>query len=323
MNKKQRPPKVDSRSAITACVCTYDRYDVLEKCLRALARQTLDPSQYRILVVDNSPDHDKAAQVAKQYADIPNLHYHIELIPGLSNARNVGARTCGTDFIAYIDDDAIPDTAWLERIVAAFEQFGEQAGIVGGRVNPIWEIERPQWLHDGLLGYVSVVNWGGATRIATEREWFAGTNIAFRTSALAEAGMFNVNLGRIGGGGSLLSNEETDVSDKIKKLGFVGVYEPDAIVDHLVEKRRIKQEWFRKRIVWQAISDYLMDPSKAAENARNGWDWALTLFSTFPPRQRNIRALYAKCDSSALFDHQINALYTVTGGLLAGFEGME
>ena len=38
---------------------------------------------------------------------------------GVSVARNAGARAAAGDYIAYLDDDAIPALDWIERIIAA------------------------------------------------------------------------------------------------------------------------------------------------------------------------------------------------------------
>ena len=56
---------------ITVAVCTYDRYPHLERVLTALTRQTLPPDDYRIIVVDNSPDRAKAATTPAAKASAP------------------------------------------------------------------------------------------------------------------------------------------------------------------------------------------------------------------------------------------------------------
>ncbi len=145
---------------IAAVICTYNRYDVLPKAIGKLTEQTLAAEKYRIMVIDNSPDREYAEKVRSQYQSNSQIEYILEPIPGLSNARNVSAQQCGTEFIAYMDDDAIAFPTWLENVLTAFDLFGEDAAIVGGRVDPIWEVERPSWLDDSLLGYVSAVNWG-------------------------------------------------------------------------------------------------------------------------------------------------------------------
>ena len=201
---------------ISAVICTYNRYDVLVKALESLKRQTLPRNQYQIIVVDNSPDHRLAEEMKEKYESLPLIKYLVEKTPGLSNARNVASRICGTKYIAYLDDDAIASPGWLDNILKGFDLFGDEAEILGGRVDPLWEIERPSWLDDSLLGYVSVVDWGGELRIAKESEWFAGANISFKTQAILRNDGFDTNLGRKGSGSVLLSNEEISLLNKIK-----------------------------------------------------------------------------------------------------------
>lgn len=308
---------------ITAAICTYNRYDVLSKAVKSLQEQTLPEEEYRVIIVDNSPDWDYAAEVQKQYQDLPFLEYVIEKIPGLSNARNVAARMCGTEYIAYMDDDAIASPQWLEKIIEGFELFGSNTAVVGGKVEPIWDGERPSWLGNNLLCYVSAINWGGELRIAKESEWFAGCNISFHTQDILDNGGFDVNLGRTGSGLTLLSNEETDLLGKLRKQGKNCVYAPEASVCHLVEQRRLQQSWFRQRVVWQAVSDYILDPEKAIKNSHQGWNFALEYFFSLPPKERNIRGLFYDTDNPQKFKEQLWVIGTVTNMMLAGFEGIE
>jgi len=312
-----------SRPRITACICTYNRYDVLPKAIESLLAQTLPRDQYRIIVVDNSPNQEDAEAFGEQYRQFPPLEYVVEKIPGLSNARNVAARMCGTAYIAFMDDDAVAAQDWLERILEAFEVFGDEAAIVGGRVDPMWEIPRPKWLHDSIMGFVSVVNWGGGMRVADDKEWFAGTNIAFKTAGVLSYGGFDVKLGRTGGGTSLLSNEEVELVKRMKADGGVAVYQPEAVVQHLVERKRLKQGWFRKRMAWQAASDFIMNPEETAKSAKKNWDYLLDYFFGLPPKERNIRGLYYPCDDPELFKKQLGCIYIAEAGILAGFEGLD
>lgn len=307
---------------ITICICTYNRYDVLPKAIESAKEQSIDKSMYRIVVVDNSPDHEKAAQVGKHYHSPPFLDYRIEKTPGLSNARNVGAKECGTEFIAFMDDDAIASKDWLKNLLYGFDSFGKDVSVVGGRVDPIWEIARPLWLGDQLVSYVSVVDWGGEPRIAAPNEWFAGTNIAFHTKTILDAGGFDVKLGRIGGGATLLSNEEIVIMNHLREQGKNAVYVPEASVRHLVERKRLTHTWFRKRAAWQAVSDFMANPAHAQKMALKAWDWTMGYFFKLPPNERTIRGIYLDTDSPELFKRQLDAHYVITAMLLAGFDGV-
>lgn len=308
---------------ITAAICTYNRYDLLPKAIGSLTRQSLDFGDYEILVIDNSPDHEKSKDVSKSFLEIPNLTWVIEKTPGLSNARNVASDRARAPIIAYMDDDAIARPDWLEAMLAAFEEFGTSAQVAGGRVEPLWEIPRPEWLHDSLLGYVSVVDWGGATRISTDSEWVAGTNIAFRVKALQDVGGFPVHLGRKHGGQSLLSNDEVDVVEKLGAKNIWVIYAPHASVQHLVPAERLKQSWFRRRAAWQAVSDYLQNPQRMFEKAPQYWKGVTAYYALLPAKDRTPRGFYIDQRDPGLFQMQISSIYNFTLALLAGFADLD
>jgi glycosyltransferase involved in cell wall biosynthesis len=246
--------------AISAVICTYDRYDLLPKAIASLEHQTLPSNAFEIIVVDNSPDRERSERVASEFRPLKNLRWIHEQKPGLSNARNVGAGRARAPLVAFMDDDAVASPAWLRCLVSAFREFGPSAQAAGGRVAPIWGADRPNWLPDDLLGYVSVVNWGGTARVAGPKEWVAGTNIAFRTEALQNAGGFSVGLGRNKGSHALLSNDEIEIVQRLGTAGGQLLYVPEAVVEHLVPPERLTQAWFRRRVAWQAVSDYLQIP---------------------------------------------------------------
>jgi glucosyl-dolichyl phosphate glucuronosyltransferase len=309
--------------AISAIVCTYDRYDLLPKAIGSLTKQTLPQDAFEIIVVDNSPDHERSDEISHEYAAVENLKWIVEKTPGLSNARNVGAGRAAAPIVAFMDDDAIASPSWLQCIVGAFKQFGPAAQAAGGRVTPIWGAPRPAWLPDELLGYVSVVDWGGSARVAQPKEWVAGTNIAFRNDALKKAGGFSVGLGRNKGGHALLSNDEIEIIARLGAGGGQLLYVPEAMVEHLVPPERLSQAWFRRRVAWQAVSDYLQDPKGLFEKAPRYWNGVTDFYARLPPKHRTPRGLYVELDDPDLFRRQLSALYNFTVAVLAGFNGLE
>jgi glycosyltransferase involved in cell wall biosynthesis len=310
--------------SIALSICTYSRYDLLPKAIASAVSQTLPAANFEIIIVDNSPDHDNAEAYGNTLTDIENLTYVVEETSGLSNARNVAARIAQAPIIAYLDDDAVATTHWAEEILAAFAAFGPRTSIVGGRVEPIWEAPRPPWLHDSLLASLSVVDWGGeSARLAAQHEWLVGANIAFRVEAIRRYGGFSTNLGRKGSGGALMSNEESQLVEKIRAMGELVVYAPKASVGHLVESKRLRRSWFRKRMAWQAVSDFTLDPAASIADARKQWDQVARYFNRAPPLERTMRGLYYETDDPDVFRWQIGAIYSATLAMLAGFEGVE
>ena len=309
---------------ISVVICTYNRYEVLKKAVKSLTQQTLDDDKFEVLIIDNTPDAEtgEGATVKKDFESIENLTYVFEKTPGLSNARNVGFKLAKSPYISYLDDDAIASQVWVEEVLNAFETF-DNVGVVGGRIAPIWEIPRPSWLSDALVGNVSVVDWGGELRIAGSNEWFAGANISFSKKVLEAAGGFSTNLGRKGGGQVLLSNEENELINFVRQSEYIEVYNPKASVDHLVERKRLTRDWFRRRSAWQAASDFMMNPSKAEKNLADQLTNIKDYLCSLPPRYRNLQGLYFATDDAGEFQWQLSAIYANTILTLAGFDGLE
>src|SRR5438270_236110 len=71
--RRRRMPSQQSEVVpkISAIVCTYNRYDLLPRALASLATQKLPPTEFEIVVVDNSPDQDLSMAFANEFGDIP------------------------------------------------------------------------------------------------------------------------------------------------------------------------------------------------------------------------------------------------------------
>lgn len=295
---------------LTAAICTYQRYEYLGKAIDSLLDQTRDADDYEILILDNTPDCEQRAEWAARYQDHPRVRYMTLDRPGLANARNVAAEEARGEILAFLDDDAVADREWVDSYINGFREGGPEAQIAGGPVRPIFEVPRPAWLHDELLTFFTVIDWGDKERFLQPSEWVAGANIAYRTAAYRLAGGCNVTLGRIGAGGALLSNEETDLSERIHASGGKTRYLPQAGVDHLVPASRLTREWLRRRIIWQAISDKIA--GKPDYGTREQMEnWLLEYIAAVPPEHRSFRAFFYDAEDPKLFQWQVQSLYNL------------
>ena len=237
---------------ISAVICTHNRAQYLRKALASLCTQTLEKDRYEILVVDNASTDETATVVQHEYAEAANLRYLFEPELGLSVARNAGARLAKAPYIAYLDDDAIADSQWLENSLSVFHLPGLNVGIIGGPIRPIWESPRPTWLPDHLLPSLTILDPQRPAGVIDDTQRIYGANLLVSRRAFDAAGGFNANLGRKGS--SLMSSEETALRSLIVAAGFVAYFDPAVIVHHHVPSQRLQRGWFYRRAYWQGRS---------------------------------------------------------------------
>ena len=241
---------------ISAVICTFRRTDVLPEAIESLLSQSLPPEQYEVIVVDNN-SQDETAEIVKRYArqgDFPRVRYALEIRQGLSHARNTGLRLAEGEVAAFIDDDAIAEKDWLAALVEAFQQKDPSPVCVGGKVLPVWEVDRPAWLPDSLVGYLGLLDYGGESRVLDyPAEHLIGCNMAFRRGCLFDkTGGFDPCLGRKGR--DLAGGEETALLHEIHKRDGVIYYEARAVVHHVVQAQRLTRKWFLRRFWDEGIS---------------------------------------------------------------------
>ncbi len=236
---------------VSIAICTYNNAQTLAVALESLRHLTCPASlSYEILVVDNnSRDETKDMVLRWQPVWGNRLRYIFEGCQGLSQARNRAWREARGDVVSYLDDDVEVDPGWLAAVAAAFETYG--AAVVGGKSRLIYPSQRPAWLPEKYELLLSRLDHGEQVLVNTDRELY-GLNFSVRREWLDKVGGFDVALGRRGR--ALTSGEEADLLRRIRARGGIAVYEPRAVVGHLVPAARVKKWWFVRRL-WVAGSE--------------------------------------------------------------------
>ena len=238
---------------IAVAICTHNRAGYLLKALESVASQTVPAHEYEVLVVDNASTDTTASVVEALLPKMPTLRYVFEGKLGLSNARNRALKEARAEYIAFLDDDAIASPPWVDVLLRAFETMRPRPACVGGRIDPIWEGQRPAWLADSLLAYLTVIDWSDTPLVLDgRRQYIAGANMAFITSVLRDLGGFHPALGRVGQ--KLLSGEELYVQNRLSRDGHRLYYDPRAAVGHHVPAARLTRRWFLDRAYSEGLS---------------------------------------------------------------------
>ncbi|MGY1609123.1 MULTISPECIES: HAD-IIIA family hydrolase [unclassified Geodermatophilus] len=146
----------------------------LDVLLDALAAAP-GPRPAELVVVDDRP---AGPPLAVERPGLPPVRVVRTGGGGPARARNLGWRTARTEWIAFLDDDVVPDPDWYERLTADLE--GLPADVAGsqGRVRvPLPADRRP-------------TDWERGTAGLATSAWITA-DLAYRRAALAAVGGFD------------------------------------------------------------------------------------------------------------------------------------
>lgn len=114
-------------------VPVYNGAQVIETCLDSLVEQTIAPSAYEIIVVDDgSTDH--TVPVVKAWAtNHPSIRLALQQQPhaGPAAARNTGARVAQAPLLLFTDADCRATPRWIEELLDGFSGPEQPAGLMG------------------------------------------------------------------------------------------------------------------------------------------------------------------------------------------------
>jgi len=198
---------------------TCDRPSALLACLEGLARLRYPLHSFEVLIVNDGTSFPSPAELEGAAGKV---QYRVLLHPhsGPARARNAGAAAAQGTFLAFIDDDCVPDPDWLHWLGSRLDS--EPRTLVGGRtLNALTESacsDASQLLVDFLMSYYDA-------SIPGRGRFFATSNMAVAADGFHALGGFD-------GQFSHAAAEDRDFCDRWHGRGAPSVYEPRAIVYH-------------------------------------------------------------------------------------------
>jgi len=225
---------------VVLCTHAMDTYPHFRAAADSVLGQTHEDVEL-VVVVDGTPAVFE--RVREAYGDRDDVVLHCnEANVGLLESRNTGADLASGDVVAFIDDDAVADEAWVAALVDAYEETGYDA--VGGRMAPLWIAGKPASLPEEFYWLVGVTH---------------GSNISFDRGVFLELGGFDADIGGRKGDRNLQGGE-TELCARLRAETGRGVwYTPAAVVSHKVFDYRTDPRWLLDRAFWQGYSKRAME----------------------------------------------------------------
>ncbi len=209
---------------------TYNRIMKLFQLLKSLNR--LAPLPDEVVIID---DHsfDQTPELLKRWKDLDNgVSKKIVLKHknrGPAHSRNIGIELASNKLVAFVDDDVVVKSDWIEKITAPLTNTLKSLVGVGGVVKAFKKhiISQYYVIHNIL-------------EAPDQLNYLPTVNCCFKKKHLMEVGGFDDNFLFAGG-------EDTDLCLRLKKRGFFFDKVQDAIVYHDFSSNFIDfcQTWLR------------------------------------------------------------------------------
>lgn len=112
---------------LSVVIPTFNRRQMLRRCLDGLSRQSYPADRFEVIVVDDGST-DGTAEMANRCAGRLSLKVVPQPNRGAASARNRGIDCAAGEYILFVDDDIVLEPDCLARHVSAQQERG---GIVG------------------------------------------------------------------------------------------------------------------------------------------------------------------------------------------------
>lgn len=196
---------------------THNRPQQIVECLTAISELNYPVDKFEVIVVDDGAN--LSPEIIEKFHDKIALVLHQQQKTGPAQARNKGAKLSKFDFLAFTDDDCLPDKNWLINFAGQIKQT--PGGCIGGKtINALAEnlySTASQQLVDYLYGYFGKKN--------SELYFFTSNNLVVPKIQFQQIGGFDSTF-------PLPAAEDRDFCKRWLEGGFKLNHQPQAVVYH-------------------------------------------------------------------------------------------
>ncbi|MGC4891452.1 glycosyltransferase family 2 protein [Micromonospora sp. NBC_01392] len=234
---------------LTVVMPTYQDPHCLELTLRALARQTLSPDRFEVVVVRDGGSSDGYPEALAAGAGLRLRLIELAERRGRSGVRNEGVRHAAADLIVFLDADSWSMPDLLERHLTHHRTPGA-APVLIGRRDDIGLAHLPAVLRDEPAAIPRLSPYAGDMRFPPDgvpderRDWLAvGWTVAYTHNISLPRELFD----RVGGFREEFAlsygMEDIELFYRVDQAGATFGYDDDARVVHLPHHRNMGRNW--------------------------------------------------------------------------------
>jgi GT2 family glycosyltransferase len=209
---------------VSVIIVNWNGKKLLSECLDGLRQQSYQPIS--VILVDNGSSDGSVNFVSCKYPEVKIIALYKNV--GFSAANNYALKSIQTEYVALLNNDAVPDTLWIRRLVEALESY-PGAGFAASKMlfydNPD-VIDRAGDAYT-RAGTGLLRGRGQPARNYNKKEWIFGACAGaalYRMKMLKDIGLFDEDF--------FLIYEDVDLSFRAQLKGYRCLYVPEAVVYH-------------------------------------------------------------------------------------------
>jgi GT2 family glycosyltransferase len=232
--------------SVVICAYTEERWHELVEAVNSVRSQTVAPREIIVVIDHNSALFERVQANIAGIVLIENREPR-----GLSGARNSGISCSQGTLIAFLDDDAIAEPDWIERLGLCCQD--PQVLGAGGVVEPLWAEKQPSWFPQEFYWVVGCTYQRLPDRPIAVRNPYGGCT-CIRREVFETVGGFRNGLGRIGNHPS--GGEETELCIRAVQYWPQRFFlcDPHAKIHHHISTSRANWRYFIARCYAEGLS---------------------------------------------------------------------
>ena len=209
---------------IVLIIVNWNGKKFLSECLDGLRQQSY--RHFSTILVDNGSRDGSIDFVNRNYTEVKTIALPKNI--GFAAANNIALKTVQTEYVALLNNDAVPHETWLQSLIEALESHPE----AGSAASKILLYDNPKIID--RVGDAYTRAGAGFLRGRAEpassynkEEWIFGACAGaalYRTHMLEDIGLFDEDF--------FLLYEDVDLSFREQLKGYKCLFVPEAVVYH-------------------------------------------------------------------------------------------
>lgn len=240
-------------SNLSVIIVSYNGLDLIKNCLDSVKEYNDIGDRLEVIVVEQSPSEEIYNYITEEYTWVKCIRNSNQ---GYGGGNNVGVKNASGDILLFLN----PDTVLIESVFAdmltEYEQ-DKKLGIAGCRL-----LDGKRNKVQSFFWKDSISNWKGvAWRFLDKwdaflpgRMYITGADIFVPKHIFVQAGMFDENI--------FMYSEETDICNRVEKLGYYTKYYKNKKIIHL-EGKTTEDNYIKKELA--KMKSYLVVAEKNGE----------------------------------------------------------